>query len=249
MHVQRLPTEQDVSREVVKEIGQVLAQKPDAVLVLPTGQTPMRIYHDLTDECRNGNIDMSRAHIFQLDELLGVAPDDQRSYFAFLRRTLVDQIVRDDSRIHLLDGSTGNPEAEITQHASKLRELGGADYTLLGLGRNGHVGLNEPPSDMTATSTVRQIHMTTRRLLESVFTNGTEPTHALTLGMDDIAASGKIRMVVLGNSKAVILKTVMTENPSPQRPASLLLSLDQMHITADEAAAALLPEELGQAAT
>jgi len=233
-----------VSQRVIDIVRETLQKKPDANLVLPTGATPLRLYHDMVAECVAGRLDLRHAHVFQLDELLGVPPADQRSYYAFLRRTLLDHVPRDPGRDHLLDGATADPVAHLAAHRKLLEDLGGADLALLGLGRNGHVALNEPGSDLDTRAAVAQLHDTTFQVVARQFGPDAAPTHGLTLGMTDLARARRLCLIVLGENKAVILHSVMAERKSPLRPASLLRDLPGMELIADDAACMLLPDNL-----
>lgn len=243
MKIERSATEVEAARRVAAALDLLLRDKPHANLVLPTGRTPVRLYQELVERAGRGQVDLSQAHVFQLDELVGVPPADPRSYCAFLRRTLLHPLGRPSDLEHLLDGSCPDPEAAISELAQALADRGGADLVLLGLGRNGHVAFNEPGSSLDSQARVTALHPATRSGVESQFGDRPAPTHGMTLGMKEIAGGRALRMLVFGAGKASILKSVLEDPVSPERPASLLRPLDRLTIHADRAAASLLSQD------
>ena len=147
-----------------------------------------------------------------------------------------------------MDGLAANPEADLARVRDALRNRGGADLMLLGLGRNGHVALNEPGSSLATEAGVRQLHDTTYRGILPFFDRQGCPTHGMTLGMTDIVQSRRISLMVLGSGKAVILRAVLTEPATSQHPASLLRDLPGFEVRADEEACTLLPPGLAERA-
>ena len=127
MKVERYPTAEDVAVRAADLVAATLAEKPTATLVLPAGGTPLPLYAELARRQRAGAIDLGRAHLFQLDELIGLSAGDERSFRSFLTRHLLDSIGAVTERTHLLDGGTSDPGAEIARHARALAERGGAD--------------------------------------------------------------------------------------------------------------------------
>jgi glucosamine-6-phosphate deaminase len=218
---------------------EVLRQKPRAVLLLPAGATPVPLYVELVRRQRLGALDLSRAHLFQLDELQGVPPSDARSFQAFFRQQLLDPLgVALD--FHGLDGSTADPVAEIARHRRRLEALGPADLVLLGLGKNGHVAFNEPGSTLADGARVVHLDPLTREGLRGTFPNAC-PERGLTLGMSEIHAGRQIVMLVTGASKAEILRRVLEQKPDRDRPATLLAGHPRFLVLADGASASPAP--------
>ena len=116
--VSALATADDVARAVADRVAALLAEKPDAALVLPAGATPRPLYAELVRRVAAGALDLGRAHLFQLDEYVGPGADDPRSFHAFLRHELLDHITRVPGRDHLLDGAAADPKLEIAAHAA-----------------------------------------------------------------------------------------------------------------------------------
>jgi glucosamine-6-phosphate deaminase len=209
------------------------------VLLLPAGETPVPLYAELARRRRAGRLDLARAHLFQLDELVGVAPADERSFHHFFERHLAKPLGLGE-RLHLLDGSVRDPAAEIARHAGLLRELGGADLVLLGLGRNGHVAFNEPGSRPEDPARAVELCPTTVQGLRAQFAGRSVPAQGITLGLAEIAAARSIAMLVTGRAKAGILAALVSGERSSECPAALLSGHGDFSVLADEAACAEL---------
>jgi glucosamine-6-phosphate deaminase len=226
----------------VARLVETIASGTAAVLVMPAGATPVPLYRELVRRSRDERLDLSRAHVFQLDELVGVGPADARGFHAFLRVTLLEPLGRKAPRPHLLDGAAADPSAEIARHARELAQLGGADLALLGLGANGHVAFNEPGSAAGAAARVVELAPETRASLRASFADAELPARGITLGMRELAAARAVCLIATGSSKAAILAAVLGRPTSPERPASLLLDHADVRVLADqEAASALIP--------
>lgn len=235
MEFERLSDPQAVAARAADRVAETLRARPGAVLLLPAGATPVPLYAELVRRARAGTLDLSRAHLFQLDELLGVAPADPRSFQAFLRQHLVGPLDL-APRFHGLDGTARDPEREIERHRRALAERGAPDLALLGLGRNGHVAFNEPGSAPTDAARVVVLGATTREGLQHVFSDGC-PERGSTLGLAEILASEEIVMLVTGAAKAEMLSRLLAGEPSRERPATLLGRHRRFLVLADEAAA------------
>ncbi len=219
-------------RTVADVVARVIADRPDARLVLPAGATPIPLYAELVARSRRGGIDLSHAHVFQLDELVGVGRDDPRSFRRFLRTQLLDHVPRSADRDHLFDGGAESPDREITRHVAALDALGGADLVVLGLGPNGHVGYNEPGSAIDAPARVVALARDTRAGLARSFA-GDAPSHGITLGLREIRAAREIVMLVTGRKKREPLRRLRRATPDPAFPASWLLDHPAFTIVAD----------------
>ena len=239
MRLERYPTAEVVARRGADLVAEVLTGNPEAVLALPAGATPVPLYRELGRRQASGELDLSRARIFQLDELVGVPPDHEHSFHGFLRRHFA-AFVGQAGCLHLLDGGALDPQREIARHARALAELGGADLVLLGLGRNGHVAFNEPGSRAADEARVVELCKTTVTALRPGFRNGKAPERGMTLGLAEIAAGRRIALLVTGASKASILAALLREEPCSERPATLLAGHRDFYVLADHAACGLL---------
>lgn len=234
------PTPEDVAARAADLVAAVVRAKPEAVLVVPAGSTPVPLFAELVRRQTEGGLDLARAHFFQLDELLGVDTRDERGFHDFLRRTLIEPLSRGDGRDHLLDGGAEDPAAEIAAHCRELEALGGADLVLLGIGRNSHVAFNEPGTRRDEGGRVVALDQVTVAGLRRVFDESRTPRRGMTLGLREIAASKRIVLIATGATKAEVLAALVHDEPSPDRPASLLIGHPDLLVLADEDAARLL---------
>ncbi len=234
--LERHPNARSVAARGADLVAQVIAERPGAALLLPAGETPVPLYAELARRVRSGALDLSGAHLFQLDELVGIPPTDARSFHRFLR----DHMGPLGVRLHLLDGAAGDPAREIARHAEALERLGGADLVLLGLGRNGHVAFNEPGSRAEDAARLVELCPTTVRALSAQFSDGKAPTRGITIGLSEILAARRIALLVTGSSKAESLAALVRERPTGARPASLLCAHGDFLVLADGEACALL---------
>jgi len=237
MILERLPSSEEVARGTADAVARAIDRRKDARIVLPAGGTPVPVYAELVRRCQASELDLSAAHLVQLDELVGVPQDDPRSFCAFLRTHLLDRIERVQGRDHLLNGGFGHPKEEAARHAAALATLGGADLVLLGLGQNGHVAFNEPGSDVAEGARVVKLHDATIDSIRSAFPDGSEPLDGLTLGLREIVAGRDLVMIVTGTSKAAILTRLLQGTVDAACPASLILSHPSLRILADFQAA------------
>jgi glucosamine-6-phosphate deaminase len=235
MKFERLRDARAVASRAADMVAETLRETPEAVLLLPAGATPIPLYGELVVRQRAGRIDLSRTRMFQLDELLGVAPNDPRSFQAFFHAHLLGPLAC-GATFFGLDGSAADPRAEIARHRAALSGVGPADLVLLGLGRNGHVAFNEPGSTLDDAARVVELNATTRAGLHGAFPNAC-PERGLTLGLAEIHAGRRIAMLVTGQAKAEILQEVLAGRPDRERPATLLAAHGRFLVLADEAAA------------
>ena len=235
MELERLPDPQAVAVRAAEIVVDTVRARPEAVLLLPAGRTPVPLYAELVRRVRAGTLDLSRTQLFQLDELLGVAPDDPRGFQSFFRKHLLQPLGL-SARFCGLDGAARDPAAEIERHRRALVRCGPADLALLGLGRNGHVAFNEPGSAPADAARVVTLGTTTVAGLAHEFPADC-PRRGLTLGLAEIGAARRLVLLVTGASKAEMLGHVLGGEPSRERPATLLAGHPRFVVLADEAAA------------
>ena len=234
MLLESLPSARAVAQRVADRIGITVSAKPNAVLLLPAGTTPIELYAELIRRTRAGALDLSCARLFQLDELLGVPPGDPRSFQAFFHEHLLEPL-GDRLHFHALDGACPDPEAEIQRHRDELMALGGPDLVLLGLGKNGHVAFNEPGSGSEEIGRAVDLGESTLAGLRTDFPEGA-PRRGLTLGLAEILAGRSVGLLVTGSSKAAVLARVLSSEPTPALPASFLSAHPDVTVFADAAA-------------
>jgi len=236
MEIVRFETARDVAIRAADEVAEAVERDPGAVLVLPAGATPMPLYAELVERCHRRRMDLGRARFFQLDELVGLGPADPGSFHRFLRRHLLDPLNRSGTDLYLLDGSAADPAAEIERHRGLLERLGPPALVLLGLGRNGHVGFNEPGTPEGAPARVVELAAATVEAQKARLPDGSPPERGITLGLRELRAARRIRIVVTGAAKAPALGRLLRGDRSPDLPASLLGPHPDLAVLADAAA-------------
>lgn len=231
-----------LSRSAADELATVVAGNPTAAVLVATGNTPMGMYAELAERRRRGQFDASRLRAVQLDEYLGLAPDDRRSLYGWMRRSFVEPLGIPGGNVLRLPGDADDPDAACVAFEAAIGALGGIDVAILGLGPNGHLGFNEPPA--AADSPTRVIDLTP----ESVASNGPYwggtdqvPRRALTVGMRVLLAARLTLLVVSGAHKRDILTQTITGPVTPDVPASLLQAAPNVVVVADRAAWGSLP--------
>ena len=216
--------------------AQVIA-KPDSVLGLATGSTPIGIYDCLAEWCKNGEVDFSKAATVNLDEYRGLDHSNDQSYYYFMNKHLFSRINIDPSRTNVPDGTEPDPEKESKRYEALIQELGGIDIQLLGIGHDGHIGFNEPNSFFDKeTRCVDLTEMTieaNKRFFESI---DDVPRQAYTMGIGTIMSAKKILMVVTGADKADIVAKAFYGEVTPEVPASIIQFHPNVTVICDEAA-------------
>jgi glucosamine-6-phosphate deaminase len=241
---------------VVKTIHEAVAARGRAVLGLATGSTPERVYAGLADRYRSGALSFRSVTTYNLDEYYPISPLDPRSYRAYMNRHLFSQVDLAPNRAHVLDGTV--PEAFAAEHAAEfdgwIEAEGGLDVQLLGIGRNGHIGFNEP-SGLDVAEMLRlptrlvDLHPVTRADAAREF-DGEDRVipRALTMGVAPILAARSILMLATGGHKAEAVAAALTGPMTAALPASLLQSVAAKVIwLLDEPAASRVAESGGRA--
>jgi glucosamine-6-phosphate deaminase len=231
-----------LSRAAAEIVAETVRAKPEAALSLATGSTPRGLFAELIDRVRSGELDLSRIHLFCLDEYLGVGPDDPNSLTGWLQRSIVVPARLDPARVHPLPATDPDPVAGAARYEAELRALGGLDLAVLGLGPNGHVAYNEPGS--AADSRTRVLTLTPESLVQATAYWAGEvaiPARALTIGVGTLLEAKRLVLIVSGEAKSEMLGRTLREPMDAAVPASWLrLAGDRLTVIADAPAAAEL---------
>lgn len=219
--------------------------KPDSVLGLATGKTMINVYDILWKWENDLEINFSRVTTFNLDEYLGVNAQCRDSFHAFMRRNFFSLLNQPPSAIHILDGAAADPEEECRRFEFLIRQSGGIDLQLLGLGRNGHIGFNEPGSGFDSRTRVVDLSENTRLYyLKNLIELREVPKQALTMGIATIMEARNIVLLVTGAAKAEALYRVVKGPVDEKVPGSVLFLHPAAKILADrEAAGEILASE------
>jgi len=231
--------EEQLHEAAAQTIVRLLRRKPDAVLGLATGGTPVGIYEKLAAAVRRGEISFARATTFNLDEYVGLPPDHPESYRSYMERHLFRHIDLPPERAHIPDGNAADLECECERYERLLQDAGRIDLLLLGLGHNGHIGFNEPGRELHSKTHVAVLHPQTREANSRFFRSLDEvPTRAVTMGLGGIFKAVTILLVVKGADKADIVHRALTGPLTTECPASLLQLHPDLVVMLDEGAAA-----------
>ena len=246
MRIRVYPTDREAAVALARDIAAALRARPDLVLGLPTGRTPIRLYRELVRLHARGEIDFSHAATFNLDEFLGLPADHPGSYRAFMERHLFRHVNLDPARIHFLDGMASDPEAECERYERAIAAAGGIDLQLLGVGANGHNGFNEPARALSPRTHRVVLHAETRRANASLFGGDVSrvPREALSMGVATILHARRLVLLATGASKARVVERLVTGPVTTRLPASLLQLHREVDVVLDRAAAARLPERV-----
>ena len=232
---------EEMSRIAANVLSAQVTMKPDCVLGLATGSTPIGTYKVLIDRCAKGDLDFSQVKSINLDEYVGLSGEHDQSYRYFMNHNLFDHINIDKANTNVPNGLAEDLDAECARYNEIINTLGPIDVQVLGMGHNGHIGFNEP-SDIFELETHKvELAQTTIDANARFFANADEvPRQALTMGIKTIMQAKKVLVVVSGKDKAEIVKKAFTGPVTPQVPASILQMHSDVILVADEAAASLL---------
>jgi glucosamine-6-phosphate deaminase len=242
MRVTIFKDERVLARTLAAQIAQAVIAKPDLVLGLPTGRTPIRLYHELGGLHAHAQLDLSGATTFNLDEFLGIPPSHPGSYRAFMQEHLFSRVNLPPERIGFLNGAAPDPDAECERYEHAIVAAGGIDLQILGIGTNGHIGFNEPGRALHARTHLVTLTPSTRRSNAGLFAGDPArvPSHALSMGMATILHARRIVMIATGKSKARCVERMVRGPLATRMPASFLQLHRDVELVADKAAAALL---------
>ncbi|MDP8944869.1 MAG: glucosamine-6-phosphate deaminase, partial [Actinomycetota bacterium] len=164
MKARVFPDYEAISAAAADVVAERLEEEPSSVLMLPTGITPLGMYRRLVERHRSGGLSFASATFFNLDEYLGLAPDHEASYHVYMKEHFYGLIDADPARIFVPDGAAPDPEAECERYEATIREAGGIDVCVLGIGRNGHIGFNEPGAPFDSRTRVVRLSESTRKV-------------------------------------------------------------------------------------
>ena len=235
---------QEASRQVANIISAQVILKPDSVLGLATGSSPIGAYQQLIEWYNKGDVDFSRVRSVNLDEYVGLAPSHEQSYAYFMYHNFFDFINIKPENVHLPDGLDPDAEGQGKKYDALIRSLGGVDLQLLGIGRDGHIGFNEPCGEFVKGTHCVELTQDTREANARFFGSiELVPKTAYTMGILDIMQARRVVMIATGSSKAAILKDAFWGPVTPQIPASILQLHPDFTLVADEEALAMVNQE------
>ncbi|WP_129661450.1 glucosamine-6-phosphate deaminase [Rothia uropygialis] len=230
-----------VGHVAAHRIAQLVRRKPNAVLGVATGSSPVPTYQALEKRVRDG-LDVSRVSAFALDEYVGLTEGHPQSYAEVVRRDVTERLGLDPERVHVPKGHAEDVPAACEEYEDAIRSAGGVDLQILGIGSNGHIGFNEPSSSLSGRTRVKTLTPTTRRDNARFFDDDLSkvPTHCITQGIGTILDADVALLVASGEGKADAV-AAMAEGPvGAFCPATALQMHRRAVVVVDEAAASKL---------
>ena len=241
MQIHLYDTAAQVGQAAAILIAAQMMQKPDSVLGLATGSSPIPTYRQLIAWHKEGVLDFSRAITFNLDEYVGISATHPASYRTFMKEHLFSHVNIPRENIHVPDGGVRNLQKECSDYDTAISRAGGIDIQLLGIGRNGHIGFNEPHEQFVYGCHVVNLTQSTIEANRRFFGPGEEvPKQAISLGVGSIMNSRRVVLIATGADKAQAIRRAIREDVNPQVQASILRTHRDVVFLLDRAAAGML---------
>ena len=219
----KVDTYEELSRKAANLISAQVLSKPDCVLGLATGSSPVGAYKVLIERCAKGDLDFSEVTTVNLDEYVGLDGTNDQSYRYFMNKNLFDHINIDKRKTFVPNGLAEDYNAECEEYDARVKALGGIDLQLLGIGFDGHIGFNEPDSCFTKATHVVDLHESTNQANARFFENEADvPRQAVTMGMMCIMQARKVVLIANGAGKKDIVEKAFFGPITPEVPASIL---------------------------
>lgn len=235
----------DMSRKAANIISAQVILKPNCVLGLATGDSPIGTYDQLIDWYKKGDVDFSQVSTYNLDEYFGIADDDPQSYHYFMNKHFFDHINIDPKNVHVPAGSNTDVDEVCASFDKMVADAGFCDLQLLGIGRNGHIGFNEPDDVFSKGTHCVNLTESTIEANSRLFEREEDvPRRAYTMGVQTIMNARSILVVANGEKKAQAVRDMCFGPVTPQCPASILQLHTNVTVVADDEALALCKDKL-----
>lgn len=242
MRIYKAKDYEEMSRKAAGIVSAQIIMKPDCVLGLATGSTPVGLYKQLIEWYRNGDLDFSGVRTVNLDEYKGISRENDQSYYYFMHQNLFDHVNIPAGNTHLPDGMEPDSEKECRRYEELIQSMGSVDLQLLGIGHNGHIGFNEPADAFDKLVHCVNLTQSTIEANKRFFASAEEvPRQAYTMGTQTIMRSKKILIIANGEGKADIVRDAFFGPITPMVPASVLQLHNDVTLVADEAALSKIP--------
>ncbi|UFH55725.1 glucosamine-6-phosphate deaminase [Spirosoma sp. KNUC1025] len=240
MTIQAFPDHDTLSQYTAEHIAALINRKPDALLCLASGDTPIETYHRFVALAQDERVDVSRCTFVGLDEWVGFGPDDAGSCSFYVFRDLFTPLKLRADQIHVFNAKADNLAAECARIDALIDARGGLDLLLVGMGMNGHIALNEPGTLFNLGCHVVELAESTKTVGQKYFTQETTLTQGITLGLRHLTQAHEVILMVSGAKKAPTLRDALKGPVSEQLPASILQNQPNAQVWIDEAAGSLL---------
>ncbi len=231
----------ELSKKAAKIIGEAIKMKPNIVLGLATGNTPLGTYKELIRMHKEEGLDFSKVITFNLDEYYDISPQNPQSYHYYMYNNFFKHININYDNIYIPNGKSENIEKHCKNYDKEIMKYSGIDLQLLGIGENGHIGFNEPGSELIVTTHLTQLSESTIKANSRFFKSIEDvPRKAITMGLGSIMKANKIVLLANGYNKAdVIAELLLGKKTSTKIPASTLLLHKNTTVIVDEEAASI----------
>ncbi len=237
---------ESMSKRAANMVAAALKEKPNLVLGLATGGTPIGMYQVLIELYKAGQVDFCQMTTFNLDEYCGLSPEHPQSYHYYMNHNLFSHINMKPKRINIPDGTSGNMEDECLRYEDAMQQAGGIDLQILGIGVNGHIGFNEPGAPFGGKTGVVELTESTIEANARFFESSEEvPRRAISMGIKSIMRARRIILLASGNNKAEAVFHAALGPVTPDLPASALQLHPDATMILDKEAAALFMEKYG----
>lgn len=235
MKILKVKNYDEMSKKAAAVIAAQIVAKPDSVLGLATGSTPIGTYQYLVKKYQERELDFSGIKTANLDEYKGLTKENDQSYYYFMNTNLFQHVNIDMNNTNIPNGMAEDADAECSRYEEVIKELGGVDLQLLGLGHDGHIGFNEPEDHFAKQTHCVDLTEMTIEANKRFFASADDvPKQAFTMGIGTIMRAKKVLMIVSGKDKAAILKEALYGPVTPQVPASILQFHPDAIVIADE---------------
>ncbi len=227
-----------LSRKAARFVAGLIEINPQVALGLPTGSTPLGLYEELADIHEKDDLDFSYVKTFNLDEYVGLSRGHSRSYYNYLQENFVKKVNLKSRNTYFIDGKAPDKDEECKKYEEKILQVGGLDLVILGIGRNGHIGFNEPAEELIARTHHVKLAKETIESNSRFFDSEEDvPKEALTMGVGTILNADQILLIANGNSKAMAVERLFSGKISTKFPASLLHTHPAVTVMIDQEAA------------
>lgn len=231
---------ESMSKVTAERIVEVIRNKPDALLCLAAGDTPRLAYSMIGAIAAGKDADLSKCKFVSLDEWVGIPPENEGSCQFFLRSVVFEPLKIDEDRIHLFNAMSNDTGGECAKMDRFIRNNGGIDLIVVGIGRNGHIGFNEPGTPFEKYSHVVELDAVTTAVGQKYFNEKTTLTKGITLGLQHLLDAKEAILIANGEKKADVIKKSAEDGISVDMPASVIRKHNNAVVIVDEEAASLL---------
>ena len=241
MRIYTVKDYEELSKKAAQLVASQVILKPNAVLGLATGSTPEGLYKELINIYNEGKINFNDINTFNLDEYYGIHRNNPQSYYYYMRKNLLDHINIGKDSIHIPHGLTDDVEKHCEEYENAIKELGGIDLQILGIGRNGHIGFNEPADEFIPKTHMVELQKETIEDNARFFDKIEDvPDKAISMGIKTIMDAKKILLVANGEAKTQAIFDTLKGPITPKVPASILQLHNDLTVIVDEEAAKLI---------